>query len=90
MIFAIAVMFHGKHGNKGYDSADFFCETCPPTASDKVKKVIKGYGLCDMYTNDRSVGPHSFRAMLLLRKAISFLVSFRPIVFVLDVIDALK
>ena len=43
MIFAIAVMFHGKHGNTGYDSTDFFCETCPPTASDKVIKVIKGY-----------------------------------------------
>ncbi len=38
MIFAIAIMFHGKHGNKGYDSTDFFCETCPPMASDKVKK----------------------------------------------------
>ena len=77
-------MFHGKHGNKGYDSTDFFCETCPPMASDKVKKGYKG--LCDMYTNDS----HSFRAVLLLRKAISSLSSFRPIVFVLGVIDALK
>ena len=43
MIFAIAIMFHGKHGNKGYYSADFYSETCPPTASDKVKK---GYAIC--------------------------------------------
>ena len=84
MIFAIAIMFHGKHGNKGYYSADFYSETCPPTASDKVKKGYKG--LCDMYINDS----HSFRAMLLLRKAISSLSSFRPIVFALGVIDVLK
>ena len=43
MIFAIAVMFHGKHGNTGYISTDFFCETCPAIASNKVKKGIKGY-----------------------------------------------
>ena len=29
---------------KGYDSADFFCRTCTAMASNKVKKVIKGYG----------------------------------------------
>ena len=36
--------FHVKHRNIGYDSADFFCRTFPATASDRVKKVIKGYG----------------------------------------------
>ena len=35
-------MFHGEHINKGYDSADFFCENFPVIASDKVKRVIKG------------------------------------------------
>ena len=34
-------MFHGEHINKGYDSADFFCENFPVIASDKVKRVIK-------------------------------------------------
>jgi len=36
-------MFHGKRERKGYNSADFFCDTFPTIASDKVKKVIKGY-----------------------------------------------
>ena len=43
-IKSASVMFHGKHRNKGYDSADFFCETFSSIASDEVKKVIKGYG----------------------------------------------
>jgi len=33
-----------KHGGKGDNSADFFGETFSAIASDKVKKVIKGYG----------------------------------------------
>ncbi len=33
-------MFHGEHINKGYDSADFFCENFPVIASDKVKRVM--------------------------------------------------
>ena len=36
--------FHVKHRNIGYDSADFFCKTFSSIASNKVKKVIKGYG----------------------------------------------
>ena len=31
------------HFYKGYYSTDFFCETFPTIASDKVKRVIKGY-----------------------------------------------
>ena len=36
--------FHVKHVDKGYYSADSFCETFSALASDKVKRVIKGYG----------------------------------------------
>jgi len=36
-------MFHVKHVGKGYDSADFFCETFSAIASDKVIKVMMGY-----------------------------------------------
>ncbi len=42
--FSARGMFHGKRDSKGYHSADFFCETFFAIASDKVKKVIKGYG----------------------------------------------
>ena len=42
--FSAGGMFHVKHDNKGYHSVDFFCETFSAIASDKVKKVIKGYG----------------------------------------------
>ena len=38
-----SVMFHVIHWHKGYDSADFFCETFSVIASDKGKRVIKGY-----------------------------------------------
>ena len=38
------VMFHRKRDFKGYDSTDFDCETFPAIASDRVKRVIKGYG----------------------------------------------
>ena len=37
-------MFHGKRDSKGYYSTDFFCETFPAIASNRVKRVIKGYG----------------------------------------------
>ena len=37
-------MFHRKRDFKGYDSTDFDCETFPAIASDRVKRVIKGYG----------------------------------------------
>ncbi len=40
----MGVMFHVKLHIKGYYSADFFCETFPAIASDKVIRVIKGYG----------------------------------------------
>ena len=36
-------MFHGKHFDKGYDSADFWFETYPAMARGKVKRGIKGY-----------------------------------------------
>ncbi len=41
--FSAGVMFHVKHRNTGYNSADFCCETFPAIASDKVKRVIQGY-----------------------------------------------
>ena len=36
-------MFHGKHWRKGYDSADSLCETFSVIASDRGKRVKKGY-----------------------------------------------
>ena len=36
--------FTGNMTHKGYHSTDFFCETLPAIASDRVKRVIKGYG----------------------------------------------
>ena len=37
-------MFHVKHDVKGYDSADFFCETFSAAARVRVIQVIDGYG----------------------------------------------
>ena len=44
---ALSVMgdgIHVKHSDKGYYSVDSFYETFLAIASDRVKKVIKGYG----------------------------------------------
>ena len=37
----MGVMFHVKLHIKGYYSADFFCETFPAIASDKVIRVMR-------------------------------------------------
>ena len=61
-------MFHGKRISTGYYSADFFCETFPVIASDK---VIKGYweigSLITLYNPFTPVA-HIYYAMLEMDK----------------------